>query len=390
MMTGKAGYLDEITKYNNIRSLDIGDQVDGSSPPSVFIGSWNYPKVFAGPMLSTIKGDTSLMDSSERWIPEGSTQSDIISYRLGLVRGKKSIDIMDTEDKLVEKLQDITLSRSSIGTEVKFRKTPVGVNFSEDTTTYGPSGDLEKLQIESTRWDRDLERVYYDTDLRSTEALSKLHSSGTPFSSIQKAFSTGTMGIGKNRKMVPTRWSITAVDSTLGNNLLDEVKNYDPIDTFRVHEFASLNNYYTVILLPTMWQYEWMEAFLKIKGSEEMLFGDFELFTGKKGYSRVGGCFYTCRMAVLEELARQKKQAGAIILREAYKGYVPLGVFNVRENVRNAMVQKPLEFEDLKKALDHVSGKLHLPMKRYISTSDLLKEVLHHKQSRLEEFIPST
>lgn len=49
-------------------------------------------------------------------------------------------------------------------------------------------------------------------------------------------------------------------------------------------------------------------------------------------------------MAVLEALERERRQAGAIILREAYAGYVPLGVFNVRENVRNAMHQKPLEF----------------------------------------------
>ena len=123
----------------------------------------------------------------------------------------------------------------------------------------------------------------------------------------------------------------------------------------RCGKFASLNNYYAVLLLPTAWQYEWMEAFLRIMGNEELIFSDYETNGGKKGYSRVGGCYYSCKMAVLEALAKERKQAGAIILREAYAGYVPLGVFNVRENVRNAMSQPAQEFEDMKTALQHVS-----------------------------------
>ena len=36
------------------------------------------------------------------------------------------------------------------------------------------------------------------------------------------------------------------------------------------------------------WQYEWMEAFIKILGKEEMIFSDYETNTDKKEYSRVG------------------------------------------------------------------------------------------------------
>ncbi len=386
MFPGKAAYLDDITTHNDMRSLPIGEELDGSSPPSVFIGRWNYPNVYAGPMLSTDKGDTSIMDSPESWIPRRRTQEDIISYRLGLVRGKKRVKVQNLDSRLVETLQDISLSRSSVESEARFRKAPRGASFSEYSPTYGPSGELEKLEIENTRWEHNLEKVFNDTDLKARDAITHLHSRGTSFSSIQKAFSTGSMGTGKRRKLVPTRWSITAVDTTIGNSLHDHIKHNDLIDTYRVHEFASLNNYYTVILLPTPWQYQWMEAFIHIKGREEMLFGDHEPMSGKRGYSTVGGCFYSCRMAVLEELARQKKQAGAIILREAYKGYVPLGVFNVRENVRNAMSQDHVEFESLESALGHVSKKLYLPIKRFVSAGKLLNDVLHARQSRLDDF----
>jgi hypothetical protein len=153
-----------------------------------------------------------------------------------------------------------------------------------------------------------------------------------------------------------------------------------------VREFSSLNNYYAVLLLPTAWQYEWMEAFLHILGHEELIFSDYESNGGKKGYSRVGGCYYSCKMAVLEALARENKQAGAIILREAYPGYVPLGVFNVRENVRNAMLQPAQEFESMKAALLHVSTRLELPLRRFVEQSDLLREQLKSRQTTLSCF----
>jgi len=209
---------------------------------------------------------------------------------------------------------------------------------------------------------------------------------GLPFSSIEKAFSLGSFGIGKRRRLVPTRWAITACDSTLASRLLHKVREYEPIDCCQVREFSSLNNYYAVLLLPTAWQYEWMEAFLHILGHEELIFSDYESIGGKKGYSRVGGCYYSCKMAVLEALAREKKQAGAIILREAYPGYVPLGVFNVRENVRNAMLQPAQEFESMKAALLHVSNKLELPLRRFIEQSDLLREQLKSRQTTLSCF----
>ncbi len=238
------------------------------------------------------------------------------------------------------------------------------------------------------KWDRELEKAFYDSDLKAADAVMHLHHQDVPFSSIQKAFSVGTMGIGKNRKMVPTRWSITACDSTIGDRLLREVRNYDIIETHRVYEYNSLNNYYAVLLLPQEWQFEWMEAFLHVLGREELIFSDYENNGGKKEYSRVGGCYYTSKMAVLEELASKKKQSAAIILREAYHGYIPLGVFNVRENIRSAMNEPYKEFEDMKTALAYIDSKLKLPLEKFIKGSDLLKELLKSRQTTLDSFIP--
>jgi len=378
--------LKKLTASMYIPSQDVGRELEGSTPPSVFIGSWNYPRVYAGPMISPQHGDTMIMDRPESWIPEKKSQEEIIRYRLNLIRGKREMKVTELDCRFSEMLRDISLSASSIESEAQFIQAPRGMSFSDEHTPFGPSAPLERFEIGNSRWDRDLEKVYYDGDLKAADAVEDLHHSGLPFSSIQKAFSVGAMGTKKRRRLVPTRWSITACDSILGDRLLGSVRDYDPIDCCQVRESAGLNNYYAVILLPTTWQYEWMEAFLHIMGNEELMFSDFEDNSGKRGYSRVGGCYYSCKMAVLEALAREKKQAGAIILREAYRGYVPLGVFNVRENVRNAMQKKPLEFESLKAALGYVSTRLELPVKQFIRQSDLLREELKSQQTTLSFF----
>jgi len=386
VIKGKEAYLKKLTANMYIPSQEVGTQLDGSTPPSVFIGSWNYPKVYAGPMISPQHGDTVIMDRPESWIPEKKTQEEIIRYRLNLIRGKRSVKVTNLQGRYMDMLRDISLSASSIESEAQFSSAPKGMSFSDEHTPFGPSAPLDRLEICNARWDQKLEKVYYDGDLRAADAVVDLHQMGMPFSSIQKAFSMGTMGTRKRRRLVPTRWSITACDSTLANRLLQKVRGYDPIDCCQVREFSSLNNYYAVLLLPTSWQYEWMEAFLRILGNEELIFSDYEKNTGKKGYSRVGGCYYSCKMAVLEALAREKTQAGAIILREAYSGYVPLGVFNVRENVRNAMQETALPFEDMKNALWYIGGKLQLPLKKFILQSDLLKEQLKARQTTLSSF----
>jgi len=386
MIKGKAAYLKRLTSKIKMPSVDIGRELEGSTPPSVFIGSWNYPKVYAGPMITPMQGDTSIMDTPEAWIPDQKTQEDIIGYRLNLVRGKQTVKITDLDNVFVEKLQEISLACNSIDSEAEFGSKPRGMSFNEQHAPHGPSALIEKFDINSVKWDRELEKAFYDNDLKAADAVMHLHQKEVPFSSMQKAFSMGTMGIDDNRKLVPTRWSITACDSTIGNRLLREVRNFEVIDTHRVYEFSSLNNYYAILLLPQEWMFEWMEAFLHVLGREELIFSDYEHNSVKKGYSRVGGCYYTSKMAVLEALAREKKQSAAIILREAYQGYIPLGVFNVRENIRSAMNEPYREFEDMKTSLDYIASNLKLPLDKFVKQSDLLRELLTSRQTTLDCF----
>ena len=137
------------------------------------------------------------------------------------------------------------------------------------------------------------------------------------------------------------------------------------------------------------WQYEWYEAFIKLIKNELLIFSDYETNGGKKEYSRVGGCYYTAKMVVLDYLSKIKKQSGLIILREAYENYVPLGVFNVRENIKEAMVKPYLEFETLEDCLKYAGTKLRTPVDRYVKQGTLLNEMLHTKQTTLDMYFKS-
>ena len=91
-------------------------------------------------------------------------------------------------------------------------------------------------------------------------------------------------------------------------------------------------------------------------------------------------------MVVLDYLSKIKKQSGLIILREAYENYVPLGVFNVRENIKEAMMMPYLEFETLEDCLKYAGTKLRTPVNSYVKQGTLLNEMLHTKQTTLDMY----
>ena len=170
MTSGKGAYLRQITASlsTQMRSVEVSRELEGSSPPSIFIGSHAYPKVNAGPIIAALHGDTRIMDAPESWIPSGITQEEIIRYRLSLVRGKQRVAADDTDNNFVEKLQEIALSSSSVESEVTFESPPAGMMFSDESSPHGPSAVMEQFEIEKGRWVPDLERVYYDTDLEAS------------------------------------------------------------------------------------------------------------------------------------------------------------------------------------------------------------------------------
>jgi len=91
-------------------------------------------------------------------------------------------------------------------------------------------------------------------------------------------------------------------------------------------------------------------------------------------------------LAACELLERERRQATVIVMREAHPGYImPVGVWQVRENVRNAMRQKPLKFNTLDEALARIASQFQIPLRRWIRNSELLQDALF--QRKLTEYL---
>lgn len=213
-----------------------------------------------------------------------------------------------------------------------------------------------------------------------------LYNRGVIVSKIQKAFSVGAFGVEKKRRLVPTRWSITAVDDIISKNLREKVKTFPEINEYRVYESIYMDNVFEILMIPSQWSYESMEAWYpgtvwNPTGQNIAIFSDWEGNNGRTTYAAIGGCYYSARLAICEQLQKERRQATAIVLREARPGYImPIGVWQVRENVRNAMHQKPYIFKNLAESLQFISGRFEIPMQRWILQSQLLKKALFQKK----------
>ena len=368
-------------------SLDL----EGSSPPSVFVGRTGYPKVAVGPMVPPVIGETSMLDTPELWT--GKSVEEIIEFRSTLVRGMHYVDVHDVEsrDRVVERTRELALAARPAVVDAHFRKRPVGrVVLDDEVQPFGPSAPLEAFTLENVPLDRGLEKKFYDTDAPARTALSELYRDGSLVSQLQRAFSVGAFGDHRRRRFVPTRWSITAVDSMLGEQLMERTRAAPTIDAFRIYETYDLDTRWVILMMPTSWRYELIEAWYPETtwnpfGGETVVMGDAEFFGGRKTYASIGGCYYAARLAVNELLTRERRQAGVVILRETHPGYVlPVGVWNVREHVRRALKEPPRTFDSLEAALARVRDVMAIPLARWVHESKVLTDL--KVQRRLESF----
>ncbi|UCE72859.1 MAG: hypothetical protein JSV56_07425 [Methanomassiliicoccales archaeon] len=394
MWCGKTRCPVMVKMYSKMRTAPLFNSlsIEGSSPPSVFIGRIGYPKVDVGPMIPPLHGDTSLLDTPERWINK--SIEEIVDFRSQLVRGKFRIDIHDVEstNRIVEITRELALAKESPSVDAEFLKRPYGkIALSDEIQPHGPSAPLRNLDVGNIRFEFKIEKAYYDTDLKARDAVLGLYKNEVMVSKIQKAFSVGAFGEGKRRRFVPTRWSITAVDSMIGEHMMEYTRNYPWINEYRVYESYQLDNRWVVLMMPTEWCYELIEAWYpnttwNLFGKGISIFNSYEMYDGRTTYAEIGGCYYAARLAVNEKLNDERRQAGVVILREAHPGYIlPVGVWNVRENVRAALRTEPNKFNTVKEALAYVFSKLEIPSARWIKNSAILKHRLY--QRKLEDFL---
>ena len=347
----------------------IGKSLEGMSPPEVFVGRHGYPLVRAGPMVPV--GGVSEQSSLKMDIGE------IIAARSALVRSESKIVIKEAEapGRLLEAIQQIALSSAPLGTEVSLYRPPRGrPQFDGVLSPSGPSGEMKGMQITTNPLiPRKVDQMVEDKDTGAAAAIGELYAGGIGTDHISRMLSLGLLG--KKRKLVPTRWSITASDDMIGKLLKDTVLDCGQVNDYYLFSGEDLGNHFEILLLPRSFSFELVEIWMArtVWAEEGFIGADREDARARKKYSSLSGGYYAARLAVLEYLARRGRQAGVLAVREIAESYwAPLGVWVVREVARAAMRSPPARFASITEALAEMDRRIRTPAGQWRKEAQLL------------------
>ncbi len=380
-------------------------EIFGASPPGFFVGRYNYPNVAVGPLVPFKEFESELniedhhiLDAPELWF--GKQMAEVIQYRSSLVRSNFKINVKIDEQKLkntppisaqklLETSQELSMAARPVDTETKLQKLNLRMIMDNHALPVGPSGITEKIKItENVKVHPKVDYCVSDTDLKAQEAISEhLYLKGSvPLSSIQRVFSAGLLGEKNKRKLVPTRWAITAIDDMISKRLIKEVKKFPEINDYRIFEAKYLDNHFKILLFPGKFTYEMNEVWapnslwnISLSGNNRNLkpqiMTDFEFYRGRKSYaSNITGAYYAARKAVCDYLFKLRRQARILIFREVSSGYVvPLGVWVIRETVKNAVESnEPIILDNFDAALNKMTEGLIVDIKHWKKSSKLI------------------
>ncbi len=351
---------------------------------NVFVGRFGYPRVSMGPLTAIELKDG--LDSPGSWF--GMDYGDIIELQSLLLRSKLKQDIR-SRTRFIEENQELALASKPTDVEMSFSKKPVySMSFSDIHRPMGPSASLEKMRItENPDISQRVEKIVRD-EIKANEAGVMLYELGQDVYKISTILSSGIMGMDENKKLVPTRWSITGVHSMIANELIKKIKEYPQINDYRVYSSQYLDNHFEILLMPGNWEFENFEAWtpgsmwsFNLKKTE--ILEEYEPYEGRTKYAELqGGGFYSSRLGCCELLKSIKRQARIVVFREIYEGYsIPVGCWQILENIRNASRQNYMKFDTKEGALKHINSRLRIPVNDYITRSDILK------QRRMSDFV---
>lgn len=404
--------LDYVDRFQDeFEESKQGDSLFGSTSPSVFVGRSNYPRVPAG-ILSPVTNEENAEElaTSSDWYSRGLDIENVLQYRTGLLNSNRT-----TNAKIADKVADewsgflgaqreVAMAEKPVDVEIELSDSPnFDLSLDDITTPTGPRAKAREADLaENPKIPREVEKTIEDDEWKAESAMNYLYGKGLDVYEINRVLSVGGLGERDNRKLVPTRWSITAVDDAIGKNLREEIKTNPSVDRVQVWENEYMGNRYWILLAPGQWEYELVE--MKSPGSiwnpdpsgETWLASAHEGYEGRTTYvDETAGAYYAARLGVLEHLRDVGRQAKCLVLREVSDDYwAPVGVWQIRESVRNAFTssgpidrekrpEEPGEAENFHGAVKEISR--HLP----VSFQDLRRKsnMVAGVQSSLSDFL---
>lgn len=364
------GIVDHLDSFERRFEEHVSDDaVVGSVSPSIFVGRSNYPNVSTG-LLSPVGREerAERFETSASWYDEGVSIADVFDRRTSLLNSTRGVavedagvdaaggggqtggtaSVADAWDGWLGVQREVAIADRPVDVEIGLDGTPdldFDIGTQDIKTPTGPRAAARTAELgENPHVPRPVKKTLEDDDWRAEGAMTYLYRRGFDVYEINTILSAGALGRGRNRRLVPTRWSITAVDDTIGQFLRGSIRDAPTINRIEVHRNEYLGNAFWVILVPGRWEYELVE--MKSPGSiwnpdpeaGVYLAAASEGREGRTGYvEETAGAYYAARIGVLEHLDDRGQQAKALVCRHVSDDYWgPVGVWQVREAVRNA------------------------------------------------------
>ena len=213
-------------RYKNLQNIS---KLDSNSPPSVFIGSkLRYPLMNVGILSPLEREDNAwIYDDAKYWAENNFEIKDVLQLRNGLLNSRFQSNVTDsrTQKNFVQLAQEIATASKPVDLEIELKNK---VSFKRETdkvlTPHGMKAGLKNAKIVgNVSVSQHVDKVIND-EIKAVEGMNDLYKKGFDEYTLSKILSVGVLGLKKNKKLVPTRWSITATDDSLGNMLLKKVR----------------------------------------------------------------------------------------------------------------------------------------------------------------------
>jgi len=400
MVDIKFEVIKKIAETNfKIRNLGAIKHLDSNSPPSVFVGSkLPYPLVNVG-ILSPLERDENswMYDDEKYWSDNNFEINDVIQLRNSLLNSRFRSNVKDARvsstggnNKFVNIAKEIAIASKPVDVEIYLKR---GMRVREKdriTKPVGMNANLQKAKITSNvSVSSYVDKVVSDDELKATSAMEYLSGKGLDEYTLNKILSVGVLGLKKDRRLVPTRWSITATDDTLAKQILNRVRDYKWIEDYELFIGGFMGNYYLILLFPGVWSYELFELYLpgsswnsstQVKAST-----DYETFSGRKSYaSNTAGGYYASRLPIVRYLDYIKRQASVLAIRlETPSYWAALGVWVCRESVKKTMNSKAIKFKSREEILESAKQigkvKFNFDSSSILAKSKLLSQIKTQK-----------
>ena len=392
-----------LERFEVVETIAPADSLFGASPPSVFVGRKGYPDIFAGPLVPPNVGGSEARHYDDPKELLGRDIGEIIGLRSQLVRSYTRMNVKDAASATKAKnargvgdagdegmsdnpalltSQELAMAELPVDTEVWFtRPLNATVAFDGMLMPMGPAGEIKKITLtENPKVPRKVDYLVSDTDSLAADAIRELYRHDVSQHHITRIFSIGLLGA--ERKLVPTRWSITAIDDMIGKMLLDNVRDYPEVCDITLFTAEKFGNHFEILLIPRCFSFELVEIWLPDSvWSDKLWIGsDREEYSGKKGYSSLAGGYYAARTSVAEYLHAIRRQATVAIVREILPDYwAPLGVWVIREAVRDALRSGGVTFGSVDSALREISSRIRTPYSKWNGEIQLLDKCRYQR-----------